>query len=156
MFKTYTCFIYKLKLLVQFWLISSKIVLPSSSTNRIITPPIWRSPRTLNLRSTWRSVTKTVSVQLPSPTTCPPFIILNFICFFFNYNMKIFFSKINDVSLHNTHTTQKNIRYNKNNKNSFLIGKVFSSFCYKKYIKKWHLILYTEKHILFSMSNNVL
>ena len=50
-----------------------ELVLPKSSTSRIITPPIWRSPLTRRLLSTCRSVTKTVRVQDPSLRGMPPF-----------------------------------------------------------------------------------
>ena len=56
--------------------ISKEIVvqlLPKSSTSRIITPPIWRSPLTLRLLSTCKSVTNTVRVQDPSLIAMPPF-----------------------------------------------------------------------------------
>ena len=55
--------------------ISKEIVvqlLPKSSTSRIITPPIWRSPLTLRLLSTCKSVTNTVRVQDPSLMGMPP------------------------------------------------------------------------------------
>ena len=58
------------------WIIDDTcVVLPRSSTSRIMTPPMCKSPLTLSVRSTCKSVTKTVSVHVPSPTEMPPFIM---------------------------------------------------------------------------------
>ena len=49
-----------------------RVFLPSSSTSLIMSPPMCRSPLTLMVLSTCRSVTKILNSQEPSPTGNPP------------------------------------------------------------------------------------